>query len=167
MNCGINWTPSSEGGQPSDLGLGTAKVLGGFSVDKNRNYSDSVTELKYISIPENPKLNLLEGLSNFIRVPRDGEQLEFLLLFIRENFASLADPGKKRLNFDVVCYRGSLLVLLCTPVTTQPWCISAMRYRGTLYLYLNRTEYNGEMNPYAKKAIYSGRKFEQFILTRE
>ncbi|XP_055689953.1 decapping and exoribonuclease protein-like [Lutzomyia longipalpis] len=160
------------------------KVTGTFSIDRNRKYKDSLEQMNYFFYPgERVHWDLNVGYEIFEGKPESAklEKIDHILEFIMTNWTKVALPPnhperKKRcLNPEIICFRGCLRLLMCTPYEATDrndgWIINVSKYKGTIYLcaedspekkarVLNETE---DM----KRWAYYGYKFEQYILTKE
>jgi RAT1-interacting protein len=152
------------------------KIIGSFSVDQNREYRPNNDNLKFLVLPKKPpSFDLNQGYENYRFKPdTSSEKINHLLTFILENLDRCRRVDDEnagptgQLKFDIVCFRGLLRLLMCTPYEfREPLSILATRYRGTVYLCtkeldekrqerLNQTEAT-------KKILSYGFKFEQFI----
>lgn len=152
-------------------------IVGHFSVDKNRQYQPDASNCKYLQIPQQRPLNLdlNRGYELLVPKPEIDEKIDHLLTFIQSNMQKLrnVDPNScdtKRLHPDIVCFRGLLRLLMCTPYETQDgWSILATKYRGTVYLCGRETndakQKRLQMTEQSKRFCSYGFKFEQYILT--
>lgn len=156
------------------------KIVGAFSIDGQRRYLSDRRNCKYLYKhfhPESVQYDLNEGIESVIRKPdlcSQEEKINHLLHFISENIKSLREnnenPNTKFLSADVVCFRGLLRLLMCTPYEfRESWIVLATKYKGTIYLCAKETDkkVDERLNQTANmKTILSyGFKFEQFLLT--
>lgn len=76
-------------------------IAGTFSVDRNRNYEDSMEKLKYLKIPAVIDFNLNEGDEAYVGKDDSAkdENLKHLLEYIKRNVKTMSRP-------DFVCFRG-------------------------------------------------------------
>lgn len=148
------------------------KIIGYFSLDKDRNFVPNASNLKYIRMPNNKRIqyDLNLGYENVQHKP-DGlnEKINHLLRFIVQNKKKLLNEVRV-LNFDVVCFRGLLRLLLCTPYEDKEnWSILVTRYKGVLYLCGHDTDkkiaWRQSITAKLKKILSYGFKFEQYLLT--
>lgn len=155
------------------------KIIGSFSLNENRVYIPDKRNCKYlrkINLECPPHFDLNEGYERAIHKSNkcENEKLDHILQFIIKNLPKLkASNGideKKKLNVDLVCYRGLLRMIMCTPYENrEPWIILASKFMGTIYLCALETEDKklarlNETNT-TKKILSYGFKFEQYMLT--
>lgn len=153
-------------------------IVGHFSVDKDRQYIPSSTNLQYITntnVHEPVKYDLNHGYENVVRKPANcvDEKLKHLLMFISQNVNLLKNEHEdpmKLLSVDVVCFRGLLRLIMCTPYESrEPWTILATKYRGTIYLCAQETEKSKRerltQNETTKRILSYGFKFEQYMMS--
>lgn len=79
------------------------KIEGAFSVDADRNYVDSLINLKYLNIPSEINFNLNDGDEDYVdkSIEPGDEKLRHLLIFVMKNIKTIAKP-------DFLCFRGLL-----------------------------------------------------------
>ncbi|GAB0094227.1 Decapping nuclease DXO homolog [Sergentomyia squamirostris] len=154
-------------------------AIGGFSLDSKRKYHNDLRNLKYFSVPdEKPHWDLNTGYEIYQRKQLiESERINHILEFIVANAERVKSKNQsgKVLFPDIVCFRGLLRMIMCTPYEassrSESWIILATKYRGTIYLcqeesdekrdeILNETEDQ-------KRFQYYGYKFEQYILTEK
>merc|ERR1719234_833262 len=125
-------------------------IVGEFSLDSSREFLPDRSGLGYIRRPRDPdrvQMDLNQGLA---RVMRKGEEAQGgaegltnmlqCILHYRQRFA-LASGELDSLPTYLVCYRGLLTTLLCTPYESKEgWEVTAARWRGTIYLRQQETE---------------------------
>lgn len=155
-------------------------IVGGFSIDGQRQYLSDRRNCKYLykNFDSEPvQYDLNEGIQSVIRTNYtrlNEEKINPLLYFILENIENLKqrneDQSTKLLSADVVCYRGVLRLLMCTPYEFhEPWVFLATNFKGTIYIYDKETDkkINDRLNrtENIKKVISYGFKFEQLLLT--
>lgn len=156
------------------------KVVGRFSVNKCRRFIDDASNCKYVVQPnrsERVRFDLNRGYENVIHKIDEAkdEKLDHLLTFISVNLPRLLnerthEASKKLLSADVVCFRGLLRLLMCTPYENREgWIILATKFRGTVYLCAQETEQRQrerQNESHETKRILSyGFKFEQYMMT--
>lgn len=157
------------------------KIVGSFSVNENRQYLPDARNCKYVYKnyqTDRTNYNLNEGMEHVIRKPESAsaEKLNHLLEFIVRNKQKLrrvpSEESDKNgvLAADIVCFRGLLRLIMCSPYERRDaWIILATKYKGTIYLCALDTEkqLKERLNVTdAMKRIFSyGFKFEQFILS--
>lgn len=153
-------------------------IIGYFSVDCDRNYIPTAINCKYVKIPKagcQVQFDLNDGYQRAKKKPpsASNEKLDHLLKFISQNLNKLRNHDEKckqKLNADIVCFRGLLRLLMCTPYEYQDgWSILASRYKGTIYLCAHETEENRQnrqaQTDQLKKILSYGFKFEQYMMT--
>jgi len=152
-------------------------IVGEFSLDSNREFLADRSGLGYIHRPRDPdrvQMDLNQGLDRVIRKGEEAqggaEGLKNMLqciLHYRQRFA-LASGELDSLHTDLVCYRGLLTTLLCSPYEgKEGWEVTAARWRGTIYLRQQETEERRrqrERETDRQKTMSSwGYKFEQYL----
>lgn len=161
--------------------LTTPRIVGSFSVDGKREYHPDKRNLQYAYKPERTAdrlpFDLNEGMANTVRKPdncSDTEKIDMMLKFILGSFDVVkASPKLKRkraLGPEVVCFRGLLRMIMCTPYEHyEPWTILATRYKGSVYLCAKnppeKVEVIARRTDDLKTVLSYGFKFEQFMLT--
>lgn len=152
------------------------KIIGSFSVDKERRYVPNAQNCKYLRtpLPSGPVFyDLNVGLESVVRKPESArqEKIDHLLRFIVENLHLIRNDGPTGgISMDFVCFRGLLRLLMCTPYEHRdPWIIRATKFKGTIYLCDEETEEHYETrqneSEYQKAIMSYGFKFEQYMLT--
>ncbi|KFB35549.1 hypothetical protein ZHAS_00002411 [Anopheles sinensis] len=162
----------------------------GLLLNAERQYDGSAAQLKYLSLPSEPRTNLHLDLNEGFEIRRPkpdsakGERIDMLLKFIQQNEGAnlwtrrlpddeLASGNMlHRLRYDFVCFRGLLRLIACTPYEWKTgWIVQAMRYRDTIYLCEKPTaeKLEAERNEteQQQRFCYYGFKFEQHILTSQ
>ncbi|XP_050072815.1 decapping nuclease DXO homolog [Anopheles maculipalpis] len=157
-------------------------LVGFFSLNHDRTYDPSAGQLKYLTLPPEPRtelhLDLNEGFETHHPKPSSTkeEKIDMLLTYIRKTdpkeLWTSTENGHRRLKHDFVCFRGLLRLICCTPYDWKtPWIVQAIRYRGTIYLCEKPTpdKLASERNEteQQKRFCYYGFKFEQYILTAQ
>lgn len=139
------------------------RIVGSFSVNKNREYIDSMINLKYLKIPEEINFNLNSLEENYTEKSLNcssDENLRHITTFLMKN-------NMKFKGF--VCFRGLLRLIMCTPYDKrESWIINAISFKGTIYLCAEETieKKNKKMSETEENKKFSryGFKFEKFIL---
>ncbi|KAK7788557.1 hypothetical protein R5R35_011747 [Gryllus longicercus] len=143
-------------------------VLGSFSLDRERVYCSDLSQLKYIKAPKNPKnvkFDLNDKLSDTIEKNEEiNEKLDNVLKWISHN---VKPPIDERIG-DIVCYRGLITTILCTPYENQEgWIINATKWNGVVYMCASDTEEKKQRKkqatPHDKRFFHWGYKFEQYM----
>lgn len=123
------------------------------------------------------QFNLNDGIANVIRKPEnlsEREKIDHLLWFILNSFDNVRNAenndNSKPLAADVVCFRGLLRLLMCTPYENRDaWIILATKYKGTIYLCAKNTDAklreNANLTERTKTIFSYGFKFEQYLFT--
>lgn len=158
------------------------KVLGAFSIDKNREYHDDLENLKYLNVPRDSggivHWDLNSGYEIYQPKKEKGiHNIDHILEFIVKNGKKIKDSSgsSKKILPDFVSFRGLLRLIMCTPYEArprdEPWIVLATKYRGTIYLCQKETPEaeaaRRNMSEDQEKFCYYGFKFEQYILTKE
>ena len=101
------------------------RVIGSFSVDKNRTFTSDRSQLKFLkrNIKLKRDLDLNEGMENVERKNEDSckeEKLNLLLTWILNNKNVFKLPNEHQLEVndlrtDFVCFRGCLSTLMASP----------------------------------------------------
>lgn len=144
-------------------------VLGYFSIDCDRGYCTDMSRLKYIKPPSQPtnvKFDLNDKMAD--AVIKDDELDEKLNNVLRWIYNSVKPPIDERIG-DIVCYRGLLTTIMCTPYETQEgWIINATKWNGVIYLCATDTKEKKmrkrQATPRDKNFFNWGYKFEQFMM---
>ncbi|XP_026481244.1 decapping and exoribonuclease protein-like [Ctenocephalides felis] len=152
-------------------------VIGHFSVDADRNVAHDLSQLKFLHMPAcmtNIGFNLNNGINQTVHKDEKAheEKLDHLLKFIVYNRKQLCSPAATTnlINFDIVCFRGLLTKLMCTPFENREgWNILAQNWKGTTYLCAWESEKSKMKRlkdiKYQRKFMSWGYKFEQFLLS--
>eukprot|EP00092_Neocalanus_flemingeri_P014743 GFUD01015909.1.p1 GENE.GFUD01015909.1~~GFUD01015909.1.p1 ORF type:complete len:398 (-),score=141.41 GFUD01015909.1:145-1248(-) len=152
-------------------------IVGHFSLDGGRRFLSDKSGLHYLvrgvldQDRGKVRLDLNKGVRRAIKsIPSKGdERLNHLLrgvMLNREKFA--VDGELLSLHTDIVCFRGLLTTLLCTPYERKEgWEVQVVRWRGTLYLLQVETEQKkrSRMEETERQRTMSswGYKFEQYM----
>ncbi|KAG4073426.1 hypothetical protein HA402_000650 [Bradysia odoriphaga] len=156
-------------------------ILGYFSISHNRQFIPDQTNLKYLKLPASGQpihFDLNEGYDSYQHKPDNAHQdkLNHILRYILLNLKKLAAPTvspertDKLLNIDVICFRGKLRMLMCTPYDTRDgWSLLATKWKGNIYLcgHSSEEEILKKQNESEelKKICTYGFKFEQFVMS--
>lgn len=155
-------------------------ILGYFSVDENRTFHPDQSNCKYLKLPPSNQpiqFDLNEGYELVKHKPESAhdEKLDHILKFILLNLKRLkAHPERngtgKLLDFDIICFRGKLRMLMCTPYEFRDgWSLLATKWKGNIYLCECETDKEKTMRQtqteLSKKICSYGFKFEQFLMT--
>lgn len=161
------------------------KIVGYFSIDKDRQYISDASICKYLQLPqinEPLRFDLNKGYDTVVHKPNNiDEKINHLLTFILKNNHILNNNSKPsepesctnenlQQKSPIVCFRGLLRLLMCTPYEYQNgWIILATKFRGTIYLCAQETKEEKHrrltITEQSKKFCSYGFKFEQYILT--
>lgn len=149
------------------------QILGYFSLDAERTYHSNASQCKYIKWPQQTPVafDLNIGYGNGIQKPATREKLDRILRFIVDNLSKLTNTNNianRRLIPHIVCFRGLLRILMNTPYDdNKGWCIWATKFKGTIYLWAERTEEDllieQTQDESGKKIRSYGFKFEQYM----
>lgn len=144
-------------------------IEGYFSLDRERNYHDSMCNLKYLKIPSKVNFDLNQGDRDYVEKPSsaDNEQISHLLTFIMKNKSNVMT---KRGVPDFVCFRGLLRMIMSTPYDErEAWIVLATKVKGTIYLCSEKTQQKKadklRQTERDIKFIRYGFKFERHILS--
>lgn len=153
-------------------------IVGYYSCDQNRQFIPDHSKCAYIKLPPSGQpihFDLNEGYDTVQRKPAHAhnEKLDHILQFILLNWKKLrAGPecGGKFLNFDIICFRGKIRMLMCTPYSFRDgWSLLATKWKGNIYLCESKTDEERMKEetetPEQKKFCAYGRKFEQFLMS--
>ncbi|XP_059609344.1 decapping and exoribonuclease protein-like [Phlebotomus argentipes] len=158
------------------------RVVNSFSIDRKGVYHESLEQLKYLNLPVGRvQWDLNNGYEIYEKKDSNCNNITYILQFIEKNWKRMhihsnhPDRDKKIIFPDIVCFRGLLRLLMCTPYEASPrcdgWIILASKYRGTIYLYEKYTPEKevkvANMPKDHQKFCYYGYKFEQYIMTKE
>ncbi|XP_055848280.1 decapping nuclease DXO homolog [Episyrphus balteatus] len=154
-------------------------ILGCFSVNTNRDFVNSAENFRYFRMPNKMPLdlNIGYGHAKSKQEQMQDERLDHPLQFIQCHQDELLSKPENASNkgvgeFDFICFRGLLRLLMCTPYESrEDWCIHATRYKGNIYMSQKETDqkrhqrYNETENQ--KKFCSYGYKFEQYCMTHD
>ncbi|KAJ6643019.1 Decapping and exoribonuclease protein [Pseudolycoriella hygida] len=153
-------------------------ILGCFSVDQNLQFIPDYSKCQYLKLPPsngNIHFDLNEGYENVQHKPQKeyGIKLDHILKFISLNLETLYsnEPKQKLLKYDIICYRGKLRMLMCTPYEfKEGWSLCVTKWKGNIYLCEFETERAkarrlGVTEQSVKICSY-GFKFEQFMMSK-
>uniref|UniRef100_A0A182LV93 Decapping nuclease n=1 Tax=Anopheles culicifacies TaxID=139723 RepID=A0A182LV93_9DIPT len=184
VNTGIDPDPRHPARQSKAFPTITKpNLVGFFSLNHDRRYDPSARQLKYLTLPPEPRTELCLDLNEGFEIHRPKatsakeEKIDMLLNFIRQaerprELWTTTEQGQLKLKYGFVCFRGLLRMISCTPYDWKtPWIVQAIRYRGTIYLCEKPTQEKlaAERNEteQQKRFCYYGFKFEQHILTEQ
>lgn len=170
--------PSEIKEPPNFPSISKPEIVGYFSVNENRQYVPDASNCKYV-VPIDPNrpvnFNLNHGFERAIHKDEAlDEKIDHLLMFISNNMPKLVhlsnEKSAKLLAADVVCFRGLLRLLMCTPYENRDgWIILATKYRRTIYLCARKTDEERLKRMHETKRmrrIFSyGFKFEQYMMS--
>lgn len=156
------------------------EIVGYFSVNKERCYIPDARNCKYIKrtvFDRQQKLDLNDGYEKVVHKPDNcvEEKINHLLRFIVRNLdkfqAKSSDEfNEEVLSINVVCFRGLLRLLMCTPYEYRDnWSILATKYKGTIYLCALETDERKSQrqneSSEMKRILSYGFKFEQYMMS--
>lgn len=151
------------------------KLDGYFSLDVNRRYVNNLRNLKYvqnldelqeISFDLNTKLNQYEEKPESAKQ----EKLEHILEYILINYDRLNNPKQNCLNCDIICFRGTLRLIMTSPYEKkEDFIILATKFKNSIYLCSMETDRKKleriNRPQHEKKFLKYGFIFEQFMLS--
>lgn len=157
-------------------------IIGYFSVDQNRQFIPNQSNCKYLKLPPSDQpvhFNLNEGYELVKHKPEsaENEKLDHILKFIVSNLKKLIAAvdtnrkcAEKFLDFDFICFRGKLRMLMCTPYEFRDgWSLLATKWKGNIYLCEFETDKDKvkrqTQTAESKKICSYGFKFEQFVMS--
>lgn len=142
---------------------------GFFSVDSDRQYQDSICNLKYLKIPSRVDFNLNLGDSTYVGKPESAteEQLTHILTYIMKHKEMMLSSQTVP---DFVCFRGLLRMLMSTPYEErEPWIVLATKFKNTIYLCAEETQRKKSDRQHKTardiRLMRYGFKFESFVLS--
>ena len=152
-------------------------IVGHFSLDGDRRFHPSMIGLQYVHKdildPDKKRVrfDLNKGVRKAIKaIPaKSEERLDHLLRGVMNNKEKFTVEGELRsLHTDIICFRGLLTTLLCTPYERREgWEMQVARWRDTLYLMQVDTEQKkrSRAEETDRQRIMSswGYKFEQYM----
>lgn len=151
-------------------------ILGEFSLDSERIFRHDRHQIGYLHRRDGRDvLDLNKGIEDVVRKNEEvtkHEQLDNVLHWILNNKDKFVVKGQEEnltsLSSSVVCYRGLLTTIMCTPYEAREgWQIRAIRWRGTTYLCQVETEQRRAQRqketPRQKTMSSWGYKFEQYM----
>lgn len=151
------------------------EIIGSFSIDKDCNFLPDAQNCQYVSkensLLESCDFDLNKGVNDIILKPdiAQNEKIDYLLKYIFCNRNSL-----KIEKNTIVCSRGLLRKLLCTPYNLDDSIvILATKFKGIIYLCTQESKKEAterqQRTPAAaarlRLTLSYGLKFEQFMLT--
>jgi len=155
-------------------------ILGEFSLDSDRTFRHDRHQMMYLYRPDGREtLDLNKGLEFVVRKNEEEtkhEELDNVLHWILNNRDKFLVNGKEEkltsLSSSVVCYRGLLTTIMCTPYEAREgWQIKLIKWRGTMYLCQVETEQRRvqrQKETHRQKTMSSwGYKFEQYTTTSD
>ena len=144
---------------------------GAFSIDRNRIYQNTFSNLKYLKIPSKINFDLNRGDDDYVDKPSsaENEQITQLLNFILHNKDVIRDQKKRP---DFICFRGLLRLLMSTPYEpNEQWIVIATKFKNTIYLCSIETQLKKaeKMRRTARdiKFCRFGFKFENCVLSHD
>lgn len=156
------------------------KIIGSFSLNDKRCYLSDARNCKFLrklSPNQRVEFDLNNGYENVVHKPEScqNEKIDHLLQFILRNLNTIRQINTNKstndsfLPVDVVCFRGLLRLIMCTPYENrEAWCILATKFKGTIYLCALETDKkrNDRLNEseMSKRILSYGFKFEQYML---
>lgn len=154
-------------------------IFGSFSLDGSRAFHHDRHQMMYLYKrgEDRAGMDLNKGINIVIRKNEEQtkcEQLDNVLKWILNNkkmfLVKETDEKLSSLNTDVVCYRGLLTTIMCSPYEAREgWELLAVKWRGTLYLCQVETEQRKRQRlsetPRQKTMSSWGYKFEQFMVS--
>jgi RAI1 like PD-(D/E)XK nuclease len=147
--------------------ISNPEIVGAYSVDKNRNYQGDIGNLKYLKWPEPSKsIDLRPGeyvdKPPYVSEERIHQMTEFLMQY-RDEFVV-----NKRIDANIVCFRGVLKNILAAPYTQESTIVHAMKLHGTIYLcsIASNQEFK-KPNVEAEKYSKYGFKFESHVTSSD
>ena len=152
-------------------------IIGHFSLDGYRKFLPDMSGLQYVvkhMLEPNRgmvRFDLNKGVKKAVKaIPsKSDERLDHLLKGVMLNREKFAVEGELlSLHTDIVCFRGLLTTLLCTPYERREgWEMQVARWRGTLYLMQVDTEQKrknrAEETDRQRTMSSWGYKFEQYM----
>lgn len=154
------------------------RMISGFSIVNNHQVPD-YSQLKYLKIPNpnNLRLDLNIGFENrIVKPPAQNNKIDHILTYILSDLKKLKNCDEEikirgnLFNYQFVCFRGLLRLLMCTPYDLrESWIVLAMKYKGSIYLCQLETDEKKcqRLNEDEKTKLFCsyGFKFEQYLLT--
>jgi len=148
-------------------------ILGHFSLNGDREFIKDMSGLQYLYARGDARVKLdLDHNLNLARksIPeKEGEKINNLLRGVL-SYKKKFTVGERldNLNTDVVCFRGLLTTIMCTPYEKRDdWIMEVVRWRGTLYLVQVDTEKRRreklQETPRQRQMSSWGYKFEQLM----
>lgn len=156
-------------------------IIGSFSIDRNRHFIPDYSNCKYLKLPSSNQpihFNLNDGYELVQRKPENAkaEKLDHILKFILLNLKNLVavntsrECAEKFLHFDIICFRGKLRMLMCTPYEfREGWSLLVTKWKGNIYICEFETDEakakRQSQSEESKRICSYGFKFEQFIMS--
>jgi len=141
------------------------EICGAFSVDSNLRFQHGMEHLKYLSIPRKVDFDLNNGDENYVEKPDVDNKINHLLTFMTEHEDLLRSN-----QFNFVCFRGLLRMIMCTPYEyRETWIILATKFKGTVYLCAQETPEKKDeklrRTDRDKRFMRYGHKFENYVFS--
>ncbi|XP_046390812.1 decapping and exoribonuclease protein-like [Ischnura elegans] len=119
-------------------GIRRIDILGFYSMNKDFNYRNDLSQLRYLGFPRNPEVHFdLRRRSDQIirkKLPTNEIKLDSALEWITSHHQECTDENNRFLG-DFVTYRGVLTRIMCSPYEKfEGWIICASKFKGTIYL---------------------------------
>ncbi|KAI8992593.1 RAI1 like PD-XK nuclease-domain-containing protein [Pilobolus umbonatus] len=143
--------------------------LTSYSIDENRQVWFDNREMRYYYPPTNNDLNV--GFDKLVcRDDTIPEHIDSLLDALTEFRGRNHDP--ENTSADFITWRGILAKMLCTPYSRrEPWELRATRYKGSIYIEEQVTEYKKNMEGKADERqrlmSYWGYRFETLCTVKK
>lgn len=150
------------------------KIIGYFSINKNRKYIPNYSQLQYLKLPLSSRhlnYDLNVGFETVIPKPKCDEKLDFLLKYILNSLSpKTLQHNEQPIKHNFVCFRGLLRLIMCTPYENKEnWIILATKFKGTIYLCAEETDEKrtreANETEKSKRFCYYGFKFETYFLS--
>lgn len=154
-------------------------ILGDFSLDSERGFHHDRRQMMYLHRRDaRDTMDLNHGIEHVVRKNEEvtkKEELDNLLHWIlnnRDKFLATGQETLTSLNSSVVCYRGLLTTMMCTPYDwREDWQIKIIKWRGTMYICQVETDQRRaqrlKRTPRQKTMSSWGYKFEQYMTTSD
>lgn len=156
-------------------------IIGYFSVDRNRQFIPDFSNCKYLKLPPsnepiqfdlNKGYEVVEHKPDSVNEEKLNHILNYILLNLKKLMAEMRNEKYKFLKPDIICFRGKLRMLMCTPYEFRDgWSLLVTKFKGNIYICGFETDEEKDkrhnQTEQSKKICSYGFKFEQYVMSGE
>ncbi|XP_045583872.2 decapping and exoribonuclease protein isoform X1 [Procambarus clarkii] len=158
--------------------VGQGQILGGYSVDEDRNFGHDRTMLKFLDrkyLPEDGEdmkvnMDLNRAAEKACLYSGSSEQNfhNFLQWILNNKKLLMPDPNTPRLDVDFIGVRNNLSIIMKTPYNyKEAWTLYATEFNGTVYM-MRQQKLEADSFAQPKGGLLEnfqvwGHKFEQYM----